>query len=77
MEVIDSSNPITTIDYMCITSVTEYNKSLRLLLKWIEVPYTIFQAHVTYVTPKIALNIQANVSDKPCLHLSKVLTDQS
>ena len=65
------------IDYTCITSVTEYNKSVRLLLKWIEVPYTIFQAHVTYATLKIALNIQANVSDKPCLHLSKVLTDQS
>ena len=37
----------------------------------------IFQAHVMYVTLKIALNIQANVSNKPCLHLSKVLTDQS
>ena len=30
---------------------------------------TIFQAHVTYVTLKIALNIQANVSNKPCPYL--------
>ena len=29
---------------------------------------TIFQAHVMYVTLIIALNIQANVSNKPCLH---------
>ena len=28
------------------------------------VAYTIFQAHVTYVTLKIALNIQVNVSKK-------------
>ena len=33
------------------------------------VAYTIFQAHVTYVTLKIALNIQVNVSNKPCLYL--------
>ena len=32
------------------------------------VAYTIFQAQVTYVTLIIALNIQANVSNKPCLH---------
>ena len=30
------------------------------------VAYTIFQAHVTYVTLKIALYIQVNVSNKPC-----------
>ena len=30
---------------------------------------TIFQAHVTYVTLKLALNIQVNVSNKPCLYL--------
>ena len=33
------------------------------------VAYTIFQAHVTYVTLKIALNIQVNVTNKPCLYL--------
>ena len=33
------------------------------------VAYTIFQAHVTYVTLKIALNIQVNVSNKSCLYL--------
>ena len=33
------------------------------------VAFTIFQAHVTYVTLKIALNIQVNVSNKPCLYL--------
>ena len=33
------------------------------------VAYTIFQAHVMYVTFKIALNIQVNVSNKPCLYL--------
>ena len=60
------------IDYTCITSVTEYNKSVRLLLNdlkfLIMVAYIIFQAHVTYVTLIIALNIAANVSNKPCLH---------
>ena len=60
------------IDYTYITSVTEYSKSIRLLndLKlFIMVTYTIFQAHVTYVTLKVALNIQVNVSNKPCLCL--------
>ena len=33
------------------------------------VAYTIFQAHVTYVTLKIALNIQVNVSNKPFVYL--------
>ena len=33
------------------------------------VAYTIFQAHVTYVTLKVVLNIQVNVSNKPCLYL--------
>ena len=33
------------------------------------VAYTFFQAHVKYVTLKIALNIQVNVSNKPCLYL--------
>ena len=58
------------IDYTCITSVTEYSKSFRLLndLKFfVMVAYTIFQAHVTYVTLKIALHIQVTVSNKPCL----------
>ena len=60
------------IDYTSITSVTEYSKSVRLLLKLFKNPfmvaYTIFQAHVTYVTLIIALNIQAKASNKPCLH---------
>ena len=30
---------------------------------------TIFQAHVTYVTLKIALNVQVNVSNMPFLYL--------
>ena len=33
------------------------------------VALTIFQAHVTYVTLKVALKLQVNVSNKPCLHL--------
>ena len=49
------------IDYTCITSVTEYSKSIRLLLKYFKfftmVAYTIFQVHVMYVTFKKALNI--------------------
>ena len=49
------------IDYTCITSVTEYSKSIRLLLIglkfFIRVSYIIFQVHVMYVTFKIALNI--------------------
>ena len=32
------------------------------------VAYTICQAHVMYVTIKIAFNIQVNVSNKPCLY---------
>ena len=57
-------------DYMCISSGTEYSKSIRLLLKLFKVldygRLHFFQAHVTYVTLKIALNIQVNVSNKPC-----------
>ena len=41
-------------DYTCITSVTEYSKSVGCHLNdlkfFILVAYTIFQAHVTYVT---------------------------
>ena len=37
------------------------------------VAYTIIQAHVTYVTLKIALNIQITVSNKPCLYLCACL----
>ena len=33
------------------------------------VAYTILQDHVTYVTLKIALNIQVNVSNKAYLYL--------
>ena len=36
---------------------------------FIMVAYTIFQANVTYVTIKIALNVQVNVSNVPCLYL--------
>ena len=61
------------IDFTCITFVTEYNKSVRLLpndLKFfILVAYTIFQTHVMYVTFKRALNIQGNASNTPCLYL--------
>ena len=61
------------IDCTCITSVTEYSESIRLLLKLYKVLYYgrlhCFQAHVMYVTFKIALNIQVNVSNKPCLYL--------
>ena len=50
------------IDYRYIISVTEYSKSVRLLLKLFKVPYYgalhFFQAHVTYVTLIIALTIQ-------------------
>ena len=53
------------IDYTCITSVTEYSKSLGCYLNdlkfFIMVASTIFQAHVTFVTLKIALNLQVNV----------------
>ena len=60
------------IDYTCITSVTEYSQSIRQLLKLLKVHYngryTIFQAIVMYVTFKTALNIQFNVSNKPCLY---------
>ena len=50
------------IDYTCITSVTEYSKSITIATKiiksfFIMVAYTIFQVHVMYVTFKIALNI--------------------
>ena len=33
------------------------------------VGHTVFQANVMYVTFKVALNIQVNVSNKPCLNL--------
>ena len=46
------------IDYTCITSVTEYSKSVRLLLIVFKVLYHgrlhVFQVHVMYVTFKIA-----------------------
>ena len=61
------------IDNTCITSVTNIvnwqgccSNDLKF---FIMVAYTFFQAHVTYVTLKIALNIQVNVSNKPCLYL--------
>ena len=61
------------IDYTCITSVIEYSKSIMLMLSdlkvFIIVANTIFLTHVTYVTLKIALNIQVNASNKPCLYL--------
>ena len=61
------------IEYTCITSVTEYSKSIGCYLNdlnfFIMVAYTIFQVHVMYVTFKIALNIKVNFSNKPCLYL--------
>ena len=50
------------IDYTCITSVTEYSKSIRLQLVndlkfFIMVVHTVFQVQVMYVTFKITLNI--------------------
>ena len=36
------------------------------------VAYTIFQVHATYVTLKIALNIQVNVSNMPICMLAQV-----
>ena len=61
------------IDYTCITSVSEYSKSIRQLFKWIVVPYYgvlhCFTAQVTYVTLRIALNIQDMVSNTTCLYL--------
>ena len=61
------------IDYTCITSVSEYSKSIRLQFKWIKVPYYgvlhYFTAQVTYVTLCIPLNIQYMVSNTTCLYL--------
>ena len=61
------------IDYMCITSVAEYSKSITCYLNdlkfFIMVAYTIYQVHVMFVTFKIALNIKVNVSNKPCVYL--------
>ena len=45
------------IDNTCITSITEYCKSINDLKFFIMVAYTVFQVHVMYVTFKIALNI--------------------
>ena len=49
------------IDYMCITSVTEYSKPIGCYLNdlkfFVMVVYAIFQGHVMYVTFEIALNI--------------------
>ena len=61
------------IDYKCITSVSEYSKSIKLLFKWIKVPYYgvlhYFTAQATYVTLWIPLNIQDMVSNMTCLYL--------
>ena len=61
------------IGYTCITSVSEYSKSVRLLFKWIKVSYYgvlhYFTAQVTYVTLWIPLNIQDMVSNTTCLYL--------
>ena len=51
------------IDYTYITSVSEYSKLIRLLFKWIGIPYYdvlhYFTVQVTYVTCQIPLNVQA------------------
>ena len=61
------------IDNTCITSVSEYSKSIRLLFKWINVPsYGVlyyFTAQVTYVTLRIPINVQDKVSNTTCLYL--------
>ena len=61
------------IDYTCITSISEYSKSIRLQFKWIKVPYYSvlhhFTAQVTHVTLWIPLNIQDMVSNTTCLYL--------
>ena len=61
------------IEYTCIASISEYSKSIRLLFKYIEVPYYgvlyYFTAQVTYVTLRIPLNVQDKVSNTTCLYL--------
>ena len=47
--------------------VNFYGCFLNDLKLFIMVAHTIFQTHGTYVTLKIAFNIQVNVSNKPCL----------
>ena len=70
------SMSIVFIDYTCITSVTEYSKSVGLLLNELKflimVAYTIFIGHFTYVTLIIALNIQAYVSNTPIPHRPRI-----
>ena len=60
------------IDYTCITSFCEYSKSIRLLFKYIKVPYYgvlhYCTAQVTYVTLLIPLNIHDMVSNTTCLY---------
>ena len=60
-------------DYTCITSVSEYSKSIRLLFKWIKVPFygvlLYFTAQATYATLWIPLNFQDMVSNTTCLYL--------
>ena len=61
------------IEYTCITSISEYSKSISLLFLWIEEPYYgvlhYFTAKVTYVTLRIPLNVQDKVSNTTCLYL--------
>ena len=61
------------IDYTCITSISEYSKSIRLLLKYIDVLcYGVlhyFTAQTTYVTLRIPLNYQDKVSNTTCLYV--------
>ena len=50
------------IDYTCITSVSEYSKSIRLLFRLIEGPNNgvlyYFTAQVTYVTLRIPVTFK-------------------
>ena len=58
-----------TVLHLLQNIVNHYSGYLNDLKFFIMVAYTIFQAHVMYVTFKIALNIQVNVSNKPSLYL--------
>ena len=61
------------IDYTCKTSVTEYRKSVRLLLKWFKVLYCgrlhYFSGPCYVCYPKNSIKHSSYVSNKPCLYL--------
>ena len=61
------------IVFTCITPVSEYRKSIRLLLKWFKVLYYgrlhNFSGPCYICYPQNSINIQVNTSNKPCLYL--------